>query len=182
MTIKVLCIDAGHGGHDPGAVNGSKHEAVAALAIAKKVGAKLKEKGITVKYTRSADKFVSLADRCRISNEFGADAFVSIHLNAATNKDAAGIETWRYEKVGAKTKKLAENVQTELIGITGAKDRGVKTTTSLYVLKHTVASAVLCEVGFISNAGEARLLFTEKYQNKIASAIVKAVVHTTDHK
>lgn len=174
MTIKV-CIDAGHGGHDPGAVNGSKHEAVAALAIAKKVGAKLKAKGVTVKYTRSSDKYVTLADRCRISNEFGADAFVSIHLNSATNKDATGIETWRYEKVGAKTKKLADNVQTELIGVTGARNRGVKTTTTLYVLKHTVASAVLVECGFISNSMESKKLFTENYQNKLASAIVNGV-------
>lgn len=174
MTIKV-CIDAGHGGHDPGAVNGSKHEAVAALAIAKKVGAQLKAKGVTVKYTRSSDKYVTLSDRCRISNEFGADAFVSIHLNSATNTDATGIETWRYEKVGAKTKKLADNVQTELIGVTGAKNRGVKTTTTLYVLKHTVASAVLVECGFISNSVEAKQLFTEKYQNKLASAIVNGV-------
>lgn len=59
MTIKV-CIDAGHGGQDPGAVNGSKHEAVAALAIAKKVGAQLKAKGVTVKYTRSSDKYSKL--------------------------------------------------------------------------------------------------------------------------
>lgn len=174
MTIKV-CIDPGHGGSDPGAVNGSKHEAVAALAIAKKVGSLLKAKGVTVKYTRSSDKYVKLSDRCRISNEFGADAFVSIHLNAATNTDAAGIETWRYENVGAKTKKLADNVQTELIGVTGAKNRGVKTTTTLYVLKHTVASAVLVECGFISNREEARQLFTEKYQSKIAQAIANGV-------
>ena len=118
---------------------------------------------------------MTLSDRCRISNEFGADAFVSIHLNAATNKDATGIETWRYENVGSKTKKLAENVQTELIGVTGAKNRGVKTTTTLYVLKHMVASAVLLECGFISNNLEAKQLFTEKYQNKLASAIVNGV-------
>lgn len=173
-TIKV-CIDAGHGGHDPGAVNGSKHEAVAALAIAKKVGTKLKAKGVQVKYTRTTDKYVTLSDRCRISNEFGADAFVSIHLNAAGNKEATGIETWRYEKVGSQTKRLAENIQTELIGVTGAKDRGVKTTTSFYVLKHTVASAALIECGFISNNAEAKQLFTGKYQEKVAAAIANGV-------
>ena len=80
MSLKV-CIDAGHGGKDPGAVNGSKHEAVAALAIAKKVGFLLKNRGHQIKYTRSSDKFVELADRCKISNAFDADVFVSIHLN-----------------------------------------------------------------------------------------------------
>lgn len=173
MTIKV-CIDAGHGGHDPGAVNGSKHESVAALAIAKKVGAALKEKGVSVKYTRSTDKYVSLAERCRISNAFDADAFVSIHLNAATNKTATGIETWRYPVAGT-TKKLADNVQSELVAAVGWKDRGVKTTTTLYVLRKTASPAILIECGFLSNAAEAKKLFTEKYQDKLAAAIVKGV-------
>lgn len=174
MTVRV-CIDAGHGGSDPGAVNGVLHESSAALAIAKKVGALLKARGEQVKYTRTADNTVSLADRCKISNTFGADAFISIHLNSAENKTASGIETWRYTNVGTRTKKLAESVQTELIGATGAKNRGVKTTSSLYVLKHTTASAVLIEAGFICNDAEAKKLFTAKYQDKIAAAIVNGI-------
>ena len=174
MSIRV-CIDAGHGGTDPGAVNGALHEADAALAITKKVGGLLKARGVNVKYTRTADNAVTLADRCKISDTFGADAFVSIHLNSAENKNASGIETWRYSNVGSRTKKLADSVQTELIGATGAKNRGVKTTSSLYVLKHTIASAVLVECGFISNDAEAKKLFTAKYQDKIASAIVSGI-------
>ena len=173
-----ICIDPGHGGSDPGAVNGALHEADAALAIAKKVGALLEARGVQVKYTRTADNAVSLADRCKISDTLGADVFVSIHLNSAENKNASGIETWRYSNVGARTKALAENVQTELIGATGAKNRGVKTTSSLYVLKHTTASAVLVECGFICNSSEAKKLFTAKYQNKIAVAIVNGVYKT----
>ena len=174
MSIRV-CIDAGHGGTDPGAVNGALHEADAALAIAKKVGGLLKARGVSVKYTRTADKAVSLAERCKISNAFGADAFISIHMNSAENRSASGIEIWRYTNVGTRTKKLAENVQTELIGATGAKNRGVKTTSSLYVLKHTTASAVLIEAGFLSNSKDAKLLFSESYQEKLASAIVSGI-------
>lgn len=173
-----ICIDAGHGGTDPGAVNGKYHESNATLAIAKKVGAKLTAKGCVVKYTRTKDKAVSLAQRCKVSNEFKADAFVSIHLNAATNKDASGIETWRYTKVGSKTKKLAENVQTELISALGWKDRGVKTSSAFYVLKHTAASAILIEAGFISNDKECKKLFSNSYQNKIATAIANGVMNT----
>lgn len=179
MSDFKVCIDPGHEGGtkglDPGAVNGSKYEAVAALAIAKKVGEKLKAKGVSVKYTRTKDKALTLSERCKISNAFDADAFVSIHLNAATNKDATGIETWRHRNVGEGTKKLADTVQSELIGALGWKDRGVKTTTSLYVLRKTVAHAVLVECGFISNNEEARLLFTEKYQEKLATAIANGV-------
>lgn len=173
MTKKVV-IDAGHGKPDPGAVNGSKHEAVATLAIAKKVGAKLTAKGVGVLYTRTKNEAVSLKERCAISNTWGADAFVSIHLNAAANEDASGIETWRYPVAGT-TKKLADGIQTRLIAATGAKDRGVKTTTTLYVLKHTAAPAALIECGFISNNAESRKLFTEEYQEKIATAIADGI-------
>ena len=172
---KTIVLDAGHGGKDPGAVNGTKYEKVAALAIAKKVGAKLKEKGFNVKYTRSKDVYFTLEERCRMSNNWNADAFVSIHLNAATNKSAKGIETWRYQNVGSTTKKLADEVQTELIAATGAKNRGVKTTTSLYVLKHTKASACLIECGFISNDEECKKLFSNTYQEKLATAIAKGI-------
>lgn len=172
---KTIVLDAGHGGKDPGAVNGTKYEKVAALQIAKKVGEKLKAKGYNVKYTRSKDVYFTLQERCTMSNNWDADIFVCIHLNAATNKDAKGIETWRYQNVGSTTKKLADEVQTELIAATGAKNRGVKTTTNLYVLKHTVASACLIECGFISNDAEAKKLFTSSYQDKLATAIAKGV-------
>ena len=178
MALKV-CIDPGHEGGtkglDPGAVNGSKKEAVAALAIAKKVGFLLKNRGHQIKYTRTKDKELTLQERCDISNAFDADVFVSIHLNSSTNDEAEGIETWRYKNVGDKTKKLAENIQTQLIAMTGCKNRGVKTSESLYVLKHTKASAALIEVGFISNPAEAKSLWCEKCQNRIAQAIVNGI-------
>lgn len=177
-----VCIDPGHGGYtkggDPGAVNGDYYEAKATLAIARKVGEKLTEKGYLVCFTRNKDKELSLAERCKISNDFDADCFVSIHINAATNKKAQGIESWRYQNVGSTTKKLADSVQKELIGATGAVDRGVKQTTAFYVLKKTQAPAVLVECGFISNDAECKKLFTSSYQNKIANGIVRGVVKT----
>ena len=184
MTEKMIrvCIDPGHeggkAGLDPGAVNGSYKEAVAALAIAKKVGCKLTEQGYLVRFTRNKDKEMTLAERCRISNSFDADVFVAIHLNSATNKSASGIETLRYPKVGTRTKNLAKNVQTELIAALGWKDRGVKERSDLYVLKHTVASAVLVECGFMSNDAECKKLFDAKWQEKIAAAIVKGIEKT----
>lgn len=182
-TVRI-CIDPGHTwaedtGGDPGACNGKYYESVAALEIAKKVKSKLKAKGYEVKMTRSGgDKDLTLAQRCNISNKFNADLFISIHLNAATNKSASGVETLRYPKVGTRTKNLAKNVQTELIAALGWKDRGVKERSNLYVLKHTVASAVLVECGFISNNAECEKLFNSKWQDKIAAAIVKGVEKT----
>jgi N-acetylmuramoyl-L-alanine amidase len=178
MSKKVICLDAGHGGKDSGAVNGTKYEKTANLSIAKKVGAKLKAKGYEVRYTRTKDVYFSLAERCRMSNNWDTDIFISIHLNAATNKDASGIETWRYTNVGTRTKELAENVQTELIAAVGAKNRGVKKSSTFYVLKHTKASAILIEAGFISNNAECKKLFDSNYQNKLANAIVKGIEKT----
>ena len=177
MVYKI-CIDASHGGKDPGAVNGSKYEKVASLAIAKKVGAKLQAKGYKVKYTRSTDKYVSLAERCKISNDFGADAFISIHLNSVANKNACGIETWRFSNVDKQTVELAENVQRELISALGWKDRGVKKSSTLYVLKKTIASAILVECGFLSHLSESEMLFQNGYQEKIADSIVLGVEKT----
>lgn len=176
MTYTIV-LDPGHG-KAPGAVNGKYHEADANLAIAKKVGAKLKAKGYNVKYTRTKDVHFSLEERCRMSNNWDADIFVSIHCNAATNKEATGIETWRYTSVGRLTKNLANNVQGQLISATGWKDRGVKKSSTLYVLKHTIASAVLVECGFISNDAECKKLFSETWQNKIANGIVKGIEKT----
>lgn len=182
MSKKIICVDPGHGGKDPGAVNGPKHESIAALAIARKVGAMLESKGYEVVYTRTTDKHITLAERCAISNNKGANAFISIHLNASTNRNAHGIETWHYYKVGDKTKELANNIQNALIKSTSATNRGVKTTETLCVLKHTIAPAVLVECGFISDHEESELLFDDDYQNKIANAIVTGIENTFTNK
>lgn len=179
--MSIICLDAGHGG-EPGAVNGSKYESVATLDIAFKVGAELENKGYEVVYTRTNDKHITLGERCAISNNKGANAFVSIHLNSATNRDAHGIETWCYYKVGDRTKELANNIQNALVKSTSATNRGVKTTETLYVLKHTIAPAVLIECGFISNHDESELLFDNDYQNKIANAIVIGIENTFTNK
>lgn len=175
MSNLKFCIDPGHGGTDPGAVNSGYEEKAAALAIALKVGRKLNEKGASVIYTRTKDEYPTLANRCQLANAEKVTAFISIHLNAAVNKSAEGIETWRHENVGGTTKALAESVQTELIKATGAKDRGVKSTVGLYVLRRTIAPAILVETGFISNDAEAKKLFNAEYQNKLAEAIVTGI-------
>ncbi|GJM16736.1 MAG: hypothetical protein DHS20C13_20630 [Thermodesulfobacteriota bacterium] len=100
LKIKTVVIDAGHGGHDPGAIGptGLKEKDVN-LKIAKALKAKLdkegKKFGITKVYlTRSTDKFIPLEERTAIAKKQGADLFISIHCNAARNKQAYGIETY----------------------------------------------------------------------------------------
>lgn len=92
----VLVIDAGHGGKDPGAVNGKNQEKTINLAVALKMGELIEKKcsNVRVIYTRKTDVFVELYRRAEIANEADADMFISIHTNANNNKSARGAETY----------------------------------------------------------------------------------------
>jgi len=96
LKIKTIAIDAGHGGHDPGAIgkNGLKEKTVT-LDIAKRLAALVKERlGCNVVMTRDKDVFIRLEDRPAIARTRGADLFVSIHVNANRKRRARGIETY----------------------------------------------------------------------------------------
>lgn len=100
--IKCVCIDAGHGGKDPGAVGSKVYEKNVVLSIALKLGKKIKETypDIKVVYVRDKDVFVDLRDRSRIANENKADLFISIHANSLEvkghpgNRNIKGVETY----------------------------------------------------------------------------------------
>ena len=92
----ILVIDAGHGGKDPGAVNGKNQEKSINLNVALKMGKLIEEncKNVKVIYTRKTDVFVELYKRADIANKAGADMFISIHTNSAKSKAANGAETY----------------------------------------------------------------------------------------
>ena len=92
----VLVIDPGHGGKDPGAVNGKSQEKTINLNIALKMGKLIEDncKNVKVIYTRKTDVFVELYKRADIANKAGADMFISVHTNSAKNKSANGAETY----------------------------------------------------------------------------------------
>ena len=96
QTIRKVVIDAGHGGKDPGALGSKSREKDVTLAVALQLGSLIKEKcpDVQVFYTRSTDVFVELGDRCKIANSKHADFFISIHCNAADDKNAHGVETF----------------------------------------------------------------------------------------
>lgn len=170
-----VCLDPGHGGSDPGAIgpNGAKEKDIN-LAVVKLVATHLKRHGIQVRLTLEIDQYVSRAGRCKISNDFGADVFVSIHCNAAENRSARGVETWHYSTKG---RQLAEAIQTELVQATGLVDRNQKADKrkGFDVLVGTQAVAALTELAFISNPEEERLLTTPTFQKSVAEAIAKGI-------
>ena len=95
---KIIVIDPGHGGKDPGALGNGLKEKVIVLNTAKKLGELLKKRGYKVHYTRSNDSFINLKSRTAFANKKNADMFISLHTNAAPNKKQApnfsGIETF----------------------------------------------------------------------------------------
>lgn len=97
VKFDVVVIDAGHGGHDPGALGFAKSkEKELALKTALKLGALIEKNmpDVKVVYTRSDDRFISLAERGRIANRAQGDLFISIHGNAARNRSAYGAEVF----------------------------------------------------------------------------------------
>ncbi|MCM2357361.1 MAG: N-acetylmuramoyl-L-alanine amidase [Geobacteraceae bacterium] len=106
--IRRIVVDAGHGGHDPGAIGaGGTREKDVVLQIALKLAAMLRaELGLDVVLTRSTDVFLELQERTAIANQVGADLFVSIHANASLNRGAMGMETYYLNL--AKTEKAAQ--------------------------------------------------------------------------
>ncbi len=95
LKVHTVVVDAGHGGHDAGAIgpHGLREKDVT-LNIARKLADKLRAAGLTVVLTRDSDDYVALSERTRIANEANADLFVSVHCNAARRRKLEGVETW----------------------------------------------------------------------------------------
>ncbi len=167
-----ICIDAGHGGNDPGAVYTGRKESDDNLALGKAVAAELKRHGVIVDETRTADVTVSLNERSNFENRQSYDYFISFHRNAFKPEQAKGVETYTYLNPGAKAKGLAEKIQTALVGV-GFTNRGVKAA-NFHVLRETKAPAVLVEVGFIDNTGDNQLF--DRKRDEIVAVITKAIL------
>lgn len=170
-----LVIDAGHGGKDPGACGNNLKEKDINLNVALLLKEKLSpyKKEINFKLTRESDVFLELSQRVKISNDFKADLFVSIHCNSSTNTNAQGVETYCYKLSNSKG---ADAIHNEILNTKAyTKDRKVKESSRLYVIKNTQAHAVLCELGFVSNKEDAVLL--KDKQNYIAEAILKGILN-----
>ncbi len=176
-----VALDDGHGM----ATYGKRTPAISSLngrvikenefnrAVTKELNRLLQENGnFETVFTAPTDADTSLAVRCKVANDFKADIFVSIHANASDGKfdgdtkDASGVETWYMSTRG---KELAECVQKELVKGTKQKNRGIKKSTGLYVLKHTNMPAILTENLFMDNEREARLMIDKKFINEVAS-------------
>lgn len=175
MTKKIM-LDPGHGGHDPGAAANGLKEKDLVLKIAKKTKAILeKVYGATVKLTRSTDVYIDLSQRARLANNWGADYFASIHINAA---GGTGFETFRYVELSAssgtgKQQKIVHDaIYRKIKGKAG--DRGTKSK-DLAVLRETKMPAILTENLFIDREKDAALLKQDSFLDALAEGHAEGI-------
>lgn len=137
----------------------------------------LKRCGFRVVAVAPGDEDTSLQTRVKRANDAKADAYISIHANAFGSdwNDANGVESWIYEKADAKTLDFGGKVHEALVKDYGRKNRGLKKSADLYVLRATKMPAVLIEGGFMTNREEAKLLLSEDYRKQCAEGICKGV-------
>jgi N-acetylmuramoyl-L-alanine amidase len=175
---RTICIDAGHGGSDPGALNRSVgiNESRVTLDISLKLAEILRGQGWNVIMTRTADRDVSwagssakqeLGARANVANNVGADLFVSIHANASVNPDINGTSIHWYK---SSDYRLAQLLEGGVMSSTGRKNRGL-VKNRFYVLAHTEMPAVLIETAFLTNSTEGRLLADPDFRGRIARGI-----------
>jgi len=150
--VKVF-IDAGHGGHDGGAASGKLKEADLTLKIAKAVRRRLnKEKGITVKMSRTTDVFLSLTERANLANNWGADIFISVHINSG---GGTGFESFVYNGgISSDTKRLQSDVHSAIMKRIDVRDRAKKSA-NFAVVRQTSMPAILTENLFVDGDNSA---------------------------
>lgn len=171
-NIKKVFIDPGHGGTDPGALGNGLRESDITLAISKKLGDILKAKGIEVKFSRTTDVFISLAERPRQANAWGADIFVSIHCNSAS-ASATGTECFTYPTASSVAKSLSKNVASSVASNLSLTNRGHKEA-NFAVLRISSMPAILVETAFITNASDSDKL--KNRQDDFADAIASQIL------
>ena len=183
-----IVIDPGHAGRnvDPGAVNQSTglQEADVALFVSKLVETQLLAAGHEVKLTRTDWEQAETDDlnvRTSLSNDWGADLFVSIHCNSAVSPNAAGYEVWT-SPGDTEGEALASCIYAQIAiefpdrtGRADYSDGDPDKESRFYVLVHTNAPACLVEMAFISNDEEAALLSDSAWQERYARAIARGV-------
>ncbi len=197
-AFTTVVLDAGHGGHDKGAIGRTGYEKTFTLDVARRLAPLLRATGLKTTLTRSTDVFVPLEERSAIANRTPDSIFVSIHFNSSNNQNAEGAEVFSIAPRGApptnsptlrahhlETERgndfdeqslvLATGIQHALIRRGGQPDRGVRRA-RFVVLAATSSPAVLVEGGFLSNTRESKLIANSGWRQRLAQAIAAGVI------
>ncbi|MEK4148908.1 N-acetylmuramoyl-L-alanine amidase [Robertmurraya sp. FSL W8-0741] len=168
-----IFIDPGHGGTDPGSMANGLLEKYLTLAISLKIKSLLSQyENVQVKLSRETDKYLSLSARAKLANAWGADYFMSIHINAG---GGTGFETFVHTNASNASVANQNEIHTEILKPLDFKDRGKKRA-NYAVLRETNMPAILTENGFIDNASDAAKLKQTDFIDKIAQGHVNGLV------
>lgn len=189
LLHKVITIDPGHGGRDPGTRYGKILEKNLNLEISKQLEKELVKQGAIVFMTRNKDEDLSsqydakkkrgdLYRRILLIQNNKSDLYLSIHLNWYNDYYYGGVEIL-YNNINKNNKILGESITEEFV-----KNK-IKTrkpiTTDLYLYKNTRVPGVLIECGFLSNKNDRYLLQQTTYQQKISKIITNGVIKYLNH-
>ncbi|MCY8234814.1 N-acetylmuramoyl-L-alanine amidase [Priestia endophytica] len=174
---KRIWLDAGHGGHDPGAVaNGlQEKKLVLDMVLYAKRYLEANYKGVVVGLTRSTDVFYSLSQRARKANDWKADVFVSAHINAG---GGTGFETFAFPGAKGETRRFQQALHDEILTTMRAfgqvTDRGLKQK-NLAVVRETRMPAVLTENLFIDTKQDAAKLKDNDFVKAVGEAHARGI-------
>lgn len=182
---KVIYLDPGHGGLDPGAIYKDIEEATINLEISKQLMSRLEQEGAIVYLTRNGDYDLSvnnavnrkrsdLSRRGNIINRSLCDIYLSIHLNADKSTTWRGAQVF-YDDINPNNEKIAKILQ-QVLKEDLKTTRQYKETNDMYLHKRVTRPGVLVEVGFITNPNERYLLMQESYQKKVANSITRGII------
>ena len=174
---KLVAIDPGHGGEDLGSTRKGLYEKDANLNIALYLKKELEDAGYSVFMIRDTDVTVENKERPAAAIAENADIYVSIHLNSldADSDATQGAEVWYADKRNDGSDTLAQYVIDELCKVIDTRNRGIKLSNNLIVLKYNEMPACLVECGFITSETERAKLFNPEYQQKIAKGVANGI-------
>ena len=173
-----IMIDAGHGGHDTGAISCLGYdEKDITLRVATYLAGMLQRKGFRTILTRDRDQFIELDERCAMANRTNPDLFISIHADSCDSPSVTGYTAYIAPSASWQSRRAAQGL-IRTLAQTGMESRGVKTA-DYRVLVNTNCPAVLIEMGYLSNAWEAKRLQTSQVQQQVAAAIAQGIDYVT---
>lgn len=197
---RVIVLDPGHGGEDPGArtATGNFSEKDLTLDWARRLAPLLENAGWQVVLTRNSDVTLALSNRVAMAEAANAALFVSLHFNAGLSESGAGLETYCLTPSGMRSNLvrggddeigsvhrnndfdgtnllLACRVHQQVLRATGLKDRGVRRARFMGVLKGQNRPAILIEGGYLSNVADVRLIASSAHRQRLAQGIADAL-------
>lgn len=163
--VKIF-IDPGHGGSDPGAVSNGLQEKNITLTIAKRISEILTTEynNVSIQMSRTGDQTISLNSRTNAANKWGADFYMSVHINSG---GGVGFESFVYPRVGRPTLTYQEKIHKKILEQVQWNNRGLKQA-NFHVLRETNMPAILTENGFIDHSGDASKLKSSSFLNSLA--------------